>query len=160
MFLETAIREDGGPDVDILIRKVTVQSGVPAEEIIDWTDESEYLTEVRDTARAVSESLDEEDSWFQNLTKRMKALDPEWTWMDGVTAHSGAVPGPPPEPQQAGSFSTNTQQAGSSSADADEAMRGIAAQSKSAPRKMSRKRCDHMAEDVYTSPCQNVFGDS
>ena len=98
-FWETATGEDGGPDVDILTRKVTVQRGVPAEEVIDWTDKTEYLTEVRDTARAVSEILDEEDSWFQNLTKRMKELDPEWTWMDGVTAHSGSVPGPPPEPQ-------------------------------------------------------------
>ena len=62
--------------------------------------------------------------------------------------------------QHAGSFCANvgdSQPAGSSSADTDGPMRDISAQSRSSPGRMSGKRYDRMGEDVYASPCQNVF---
>ena len=96
MFWETAICEDGGPDVDILSRKVTVQSGVPDEEITEWTYDSEYLAEVLDTARAISQSLSMDGDLFKKLSRRMKEDDPNWTWQAGVAVHHGNVPGPPP----------------------------------------------------------------
>ena len=93
----------------------------------------------------------------------MKESDPNWTCQGDVMVHRGPVPTPPPATQQAGSSSTNVganQPAGSSPADTDEPARGIAAQSKSAPRRMSGRRYARMAEDVYASPCQKVFDKS
>ena len=55
LFWEATIREDGGPDVDILSRKSVFQSGVPAEAIEEWADDSEYLSRVGETARAINQ---------------------------------------------------------------------------------------------------------
>ena len=76
MFWETAIREDGGPDVDILTRKVTVQSGVPAEDTAVWADDSEYLANVRETTRAINQSFSANQGCFEKFSRGMKERDP------------------------------------------------------------------------------------
>ena len=107
LFWEATISEDGGPDVDILARKSVVQSGVPAEAITEWADDTEYLSRVRETARAISQTFSSDQGWFDQFQRDMKAANPNWTWQGDVTVHRGPVPEPPPAPQQAGSSSAN-----------------------------------------------------
>ena len=128
LFWVPTITEQYGPDLDLLSRRTFVQSGMPACDLEEWPDDTDYLKKVRAGAQAIKRNFSSDQGWYQLFVPDMKIKDPDWTW------HSGSVPPPPSETAS-----------GSSSA-ADK------------PR-VSGKRYDRMAEDVYASPCQNVFSE-
>ena len=141
---------------------MTVQSGVPAEEITGWAKDAEWLSEVRDTAKAVSESLEEEDGWYGDLTRarcqvhhqdsnrhrqrrvrlgvlpltlvhqQLRARALRFYVEIARSLQKIQVKGPPPTIDQYKSGSGNFGMGPS-------------------------ERWDRMAEDVYARPCQNIF---
>ena len=82
-----------GPDLDLPTRRTLVQSGMPACELEEWPEETEYLARVRATAQSIKRNLNPDQGWFQQFSRDMQKADPGWTWQGEYTIHRGLVQG-------------------------------------------------------------------
>ena len=71
--------EQYGPDLDLLSRRIQVQSEMPSFELERWPDETDHLARVQAVARAIRLNFSPDQGWYEQFKNDMKIEDPSWT---------------------------------------------------------------------------------